>query len=206
VDTREPTLDEFAAHLVDSKLRAHGFATLVSMTYLRKGKRLREAVKRQLQERIEAGQLLCQPLGKGCAVYIAPELLESRAPRCDARLRILSPFDNLLIERQRCREVFGFDYQIECYVPEAQRQFGYFCLPLLYRDRLVGRVDCKAHRSRGLLEVRSIHVEKPVRDDFPALMAAALHAFASFNGCAQIELAERGHPGLAALLRAPATA
>ena len=57
VDTREPTLDEFAAHLIDTSLRAHGFVTLVSVTYLRKGQALREAVKRQLQARIDLEQL-----------------------------------------------------------------------------------------------------------------------------------------------------
>jgi uncharacterized protein YcaQ len=104
VNTRTPTLDEFAAHLIDTSLRAHGFATLVSITYLRKGRNLRESVKQQLQDRIDAGLLIHQPLGKNCAVYIDPEVLEARAPRCDAQLRILSPFDNLVIQRQRCRD------------------------------------------------------------------------------------------------------
>jgi hypothetical protein len=201
VDTREPTLDEFSEYLVDSTLRAHGFATLVSMTYLRKGQRLRAAVKWQLQDRLDAGLLVCQPLGKNCVLYIDPELLEARAPRCDAQLRILSPFDNLLIQRQRCREVFAFDYQIECYVPEAQRQFGYFCLPVLYRDRLVGRIDCKAHRDRGCLEVRSMHLEQKVSGDFAELMARALQSFAAFNGCADIDVAGCAQPALAHLLK-----
>ena len=197
VDTRTPTLDEFAAHLIDSKLRAHGFATLVSMTYLRKGKKLRAAVKQQLQDRIEAGTLISLPLNKSCTVYIDPELLDARAPRCDAQLRILSPFDNLVIQRQRCREVFGFDYQIECYLPEAGRQYGYFCLPLLYCDRLVGRIDCKAHRRAGRFEVRSIHLEQRIGDDFVELMAAELASFASFNGCTQIDVANCAYPALA---------
>ena len=201
VDTREPTRAEFAAHLIDSKLRAHGFATLVSLTYLRKGKRLRAAVKQQLQDRIEAGLLVCQPLGKNCTVYIDPEQLEARAPRCDARVRILSPFDNLVIQRQRCREVFGFDYQIECYVPQAERQFGYFCLPLLYRDRLVGRIDCKAHRASKRLEVRSMHLEQKVGDDFAPLMATALQSFAAFNNCGDIVVTACGQPELARLLQ-----
>ena len=193
VDTREPTLDEFAAHLIDTSLRAHGFVTLVSVTYLRKGQALREAVKRQLQARVEAEQLTPQSLGNNyssnCSIYIDPELLETRAPRSVAQLRILSPFDNLVIQRQRCREVFSYDYQIECYVPEALRQFGYFCLPLLYRDRLVGRIDCKAHRAQAMLEVKSIHIEQKVGDDFTDLLGATLQRFASFNGCDHIEYA-----------------
>ena len=169
VDTRQPSQDEFAAHLIDTTLRAHGFATLVSMTYLRKGQKLREAVKRQLQQRIEAGLLIRRPLGK-FEIYIDPELLETRAPRSVAQVRILSPFDNLVIQRQRCREIFDFDYQIECYLPQPQRQFGYFCLPILYRDRLVGRLDCKAHRADARLEVKSIHIERALDDDFDELL------------------------------------
>jgi len=190
VDTRQPSLDEFAAHLIDTTLRAHGFATLVSVTYLRKGQKLREAVKRQLQHRIEAGQLIRQPLGKKFEIYIDPELLETRAPHSVAQVRILSPFDNLLIQRQRCREIFDFDYQIECYLPQPQRQFGYFCLPILYRDRLVGRLDCKAHRAGARLEVKSAHIEPELDDDFDELLAAALQSFASFNACDQIDLAD----------------
>jgi uncharacterized protein YcaQ len=190
VDSSEPTLDEFAAHLIDTSLRAHGFVTLVSVTYLRKGQALREAVKRQLQARVDAEQLTQQSLGKNCSVYIDPELLETRAPRSVAQVRILSPFDNLLIQRQRCREVFDYDYQIECYVPQPLRQFGYFCLPLLYRDRLVGRIDCKAHRAQARLEVKSIHIEQKVGDDFADLMGATLQRFASFNGCDHIEYAK----------------
>ena len=204
VDTRTPSLDVFAEHLIDTSLRAHGFATLVSMTYLRKGQKLRESIKRQLQDRIEAGLLMRLPLDKNCTVYIDPKLLETRAPRCDAQLRILSPFDNLVIQRQRCRELFDFDYQIECYLPQPQRQFGYFCLPLLYRDRLVGRLDCKAHRADARLEIRSLHVEHRVGEDFPELLAAALQSFAAFNGCEQIELADARHCDLARLLLSPA--
>ncbi|MCP4331918.1 MAG: winged helix-turn-helix domain-containing protein [Gammaproteobacteria bacterium] len=190
VDTHTPSLDEFAAHLIDASLRAHGFATLVSMTYLRKGQQLRESVKQRLQDRVEAGLLVSQPLGKSGAVYIDPELLEARAPRSVAQLRILSPFDNLVIQRQRCREVFAYDYQIECYVPQPERQFGYFCLPLLYRDRLVGRIDCKAHRNSATLEVRSVHIEHAVGEDFEEMMSAALQSFARFNGCEQVDIAD----------------
>ena len=206
VDTSTPTLAEFAAHLIDSSLRAHGFVTLVSVTYLRKGQALRDAVKQQLHARIEAGLLVQQALGKNCSIYIDPERLETRAPRSVAQVRILSPFDNLLIQRQRCREVFAFDYQIECYVPEPLRQFGYFCLPLLYRDRLVGRIDCKAHRAQARLEVKSIHLEQPFGEDFPELMTAALQSFASFNGCEQIDCSNARNPDLATLLESPARA
>ncbi len=189
VDTRQPDMDEFAAHLIDSNLRAHGFASLVSMTYLRKGQALRAAVKRQLDARIEDQSLTTVKLKNGAALYIDPELLDSRAPRCRAQLHILSPFDNTVIQRQRGRELFDFDYQIECYLPESRREFGYFCLPILYRDRFVGRVDCKAHRATRMLEIKSLHLEQRMDDAFSDIFQQEMHAFAAFNGCDQIRFA-----------------
>jgi uncharacterized protein YcaQ len=119
-------------------------------------------------------------------VYIDPELLESRAPRSVAQVRILSPFDNIVIQRQRGRDIFAFDYQIECYVPKPLRIFGYFCLPIMYRDRLVGRIDCKAHRADSSLEIKSLHIEQKVDDQFIYRLCQALHSFAEFNGCDRI--------------------
>jgi len=183
VDNSMPSMDEYASHLIDTTLRAHGFASLVSMTYLRKGKPLRDAVKQQLQQRLETNLLTTVDLGNNNTVYIDPELLETRAPRSSAQVRILSPFDNAVIQRQRGREIFAFDYQIECYVPAPLRQFGYFCLPVLYRDRLVGRIDCKAHRKDHSLEIRSLHIEQKVDANFSELLCRALRSFAAFNSC-----------------------
>jgi uncharacterized protein YcaQ len=185
VDSSMPSMDEYASHLIDTTLRAHGFASLVSMTYLRKGKPLRDAVKQQLQQRLEANLLTTVERGNNNPVYIDPELLETRAPHSSAQVRILSPFDNAVIQRQRGREIFAFDYQIECYVPAPLRQFGYFCLPIMYRDRLVGRIDCKAHRAGGSLEIRSLHLEQKVDTDFIELLCQALRRYAAFNNCDQ---------------------
>jgi hypothetical protein len=186
VDTSLPDMNEYAAHLVDASLRAHGFATLVSMTYLRKGQELRAAVRSQLETRVAGGQLTCIDPGNGTQVYIDPELLDSRAPRSNRQLRILSPFDNVIIQRQRGRDVFDFDYQIECYLPGPKREYGYFCLPLLYRDRLVGRIDCKAHRSSHRLEIKTLHIENKVDDAFAECLDQALASFAAFNGCDEV--------------------
>jgi uncharacterized protein YcaQ len=188
VDRSMPSLDDYASHLIDTTLRAHGFASLVSMTYLRKGKQLRDAVKQQLQQRLATNLLTTVDLGDNNPLYIDPELLESRAPRSNAQVRILSPFDNAVIQRQRGREIFAFDYQIECYVPAPLRQFGYFCLPIMYRDRLVGRIDCKAHRNDNLLEIRSLYIEHKVGADFIELLCQALRSFATFNNCTRLQV------------------
>jgi len=183
VDTRQPDMETYASHLIDTNLRAHGFATQKSISYLRKGQALRDAIREQLQLRIDAGLITTVILKDNSLVYADSELLETRAPRSNAVVRILSPFDNAVIQRERGRDIFDFDYQIECYLPQPKRQFGYFCLPVLYRDRLVGRVDCKAHRKQKRLEVKSVHIEHKIDDEYGEAFDIAMQSFAAFNGC-----------------------
>jgi uncharacterized protein YcaQ len=78
-------------------------------------------------------------------------------------MRLLSPFDPLVRDRQRARRLFGFDYTFEAFVPAGKRRFGYYVLPILEGDRLVGRLDPKVHRERALLEVRGLWWERGVR-------------------------------------------
>jgi uncharacterized protein YcaQ len=76
---------------------------------------------------------------------------------------LLSPFDNLLWDRPFARRVLEFDHLIEVYKPAPQRRYGYYVLPLLWRDRIVGRADLKSERAAGTLVVRAFHVEHGVR-------------------------------------------
>ena len=76
---------------------------------------------------------------------------------------LLSPFDNLLWDRPFARRVLGFEHLIEVYKPAPQRQFGYYVLPFLWRDRIVGRADLKSERSEGTLVVKALHVERGIR-------------------------------------------
>ena len=76
---------------------------------------------------------------------------------------LLSPFDNLLWDRPFARRVLGFDHLIEVYKPAPERQFGYYVLPFLWRDRIVGRVDLKSERREGALVVKALHLERGVR-------------------------------------------
>ena len=75
---------------------------------------------------------------------------------------LLSPFDPVISNRVRAKELFDFDYRIETYTPEAKRRYGYFSLPILHRGNLVGRLDAKAHRRDGLFEVKALHLEDEV--------------------------------------------
>lgn len=76
---------------------------------------------------------------------------------------LLSPFDPVVWDRRRASTLFGFDYTIECYTPGHKRRYGYFCLPILHRGRLIGRVDAKAHRAQQVFELKAVHVEPGVR-------------------------------------------
>jgi uncharacterized protein YcaQ len=86
--------------------------------------------------------------------------LECRPPTTAA---LLSPFDNLLWGRAFARRVLGFEHVIEVYKPAPQRLYGYYVLPFLWRDRIVGRADLKSERRDGALVVRSFHLEPGVR-------------------------------------------
>ncbi|MFT5976719.1 MAG: hypothetical protein ACI9V8_002243 [Urechidicola sp.] len=188
VDTTEPTLEEYADYLIDNTIRAHGFATTKSMAYLRKGKPLRHAIDLRLQVKLEDGQVLKLELDNDNDIYVLPELLDRPAPRSNKFVRILSPFDNAIIQRQRGQNIFQFNYQIECYLPAPKRQFGYFCLPILYGDQFVARADCKAHRKQGMFEIKSLHYEPEFlpNEDFTQAFSSAIDSFSKFNGCSDI--------------------
>lgn len=84
-------------------------------------------------------------------------------PEPPGRIRVLSPFDPLLRDRNRAERLFGFRYRIEVFVPEPKREFGYYVFPLLEGDRLIGRIDMKADRKAGTLNVIRLWLEPKVR-------------------------------------------
>ena len=114
----------------------------------------------------------------------------ARLPAPPEGLRLLCPFDPVLRDRARALRRFGFDYRFEAFVPEAKRQFGYFVLPLLEGDRLVGRLDPKLHRDQGLLVIKGLWWEpgiKPTQARRRSL-EAALERLAAFTGADQIRV------------------
>ena len=89
---------------------------------------------------------------------IDPSLLELPF---EGRVALLSPFDRLVFDRKRLAELFEFDYQLEMYKPVEQRRWGYYALPILYGDRLVGKLDAAADRKEGALLVTAVHEDEP---------------------------------------------
>lgn len=188
IDTSAPSRLEMAKFLVLSTVRAHGFASEAEISYLRS--RLRPEMKQAIPELLEAGALIAIEIEaqRGTTYYALPDSLASAARlRRQNRAMLLSPFDNAVIRRKRLQTLFDFDYQLECYLPQHKRTYGYFCLPILWGDQFVGRADVKAERQNRRLLLQHLVFEKEslAEQCLPAL-AEALWAFAAFNGCDEI--------------------
>ena len=192
VDTRLPSPEEYADHAIDLSLRAHGFATARTMAYVCRDARLRKAVRERAAERAAEGNLEKRPGPGRDAVFALPGTFDRALAPPPPRVRLLSPFDNTVIQRQRCADTFDFDYTIECYVPEAKRQYGYFVLPVVFGDQFVARLDAKAHRRERRFEIKALFmqeaVEAEVSDDFAPALAAEVGSYARFNGCDELTI------------------
>jgi hypothetical protein len=188
IDLSAPTLDEYAAWLFDTTLRAHGVFTWKQLLHLKTGKPLRDAMREILDARIDSGVVRALGSADAPTAYVDINALE-QAPKIDGTLKVLSPFDNVVIHRDRLSSLFKFDYRIECYVAASKRVFGYFCLPILYGDKFVGRIDCKAHRADQRFEVLSLNLEEGPLDQnhFFAALRDELQRFADFNKCPRLD-------------------
>lgn len=183
VDARRPDAATHARHLISRFLHAHGLAQESDFSYLLKA--VKPAIKDMLQQMLHE-ETLCQLQVGSQRYYALPSTLTLLdKPLAKNKLNILSPFDNLLIQRHRMRNLFDFDYLLECYVPAQKRKFGYFSLPILWDTKLVARMDCKAERKTGVLTIRSLHPEPSLKkiDSFMQALQQTLPAFMHFNGC-----------------------
>ena len=190
IDVTPPSDDEYAAYLVRTHLRANGFASEKEFSYLRRGAPIRAAIRAHLDAGVANATLQRVRVAETQTdVYVATDTLQLR-PKVAAQVRLLSPFDNAIIQRDRTVRVHDYDYQIECYVNAEKRQFGYFCLPILYGERLIGRADCKAERKAGVLRVVHLHIERSDVDvsEFAVALLPALKSFAAFNDCQELSI------------------
>jgi uncharacterized protein YcaQ len=168
----------------------------------------KKGLAQELDALVVEGQLLqVEVEGFDGPAYIHPERLslieEVVSGRREPTLTtLLSPFDPLVWDRQRARDLFGFDYQIECYTPAAKRRYGYFTLPILHRGRLVGRLDPKAHRAQGIFEVKALHLDPgvPVSEELVADLADALQRCADWHGTPELVIRQSNPPEIADLL------
>jgi uncharacterized protein len=135
---------------------------------------------------VEEGVLRRLGVEDGKAPVLVPATVEPGGPLPSAVL--LSPFDNLVWDRTYLERVFGFRHVIEVYKRQHERVYGYYVLPLLRRDRIVGRADLKHDRAEGVLRVKAFHKEPGVRADLTDSLDAALARLARVLGAAEWRL------------------
>ena len=162
LDAPEPDEPTRLRELATRAVRARGALTdsgIVEHWRLRGGAaRIRPAVDALVREGV-LERLRAEDGGADVVVAAGTDL----APPRPTAAVLLSPFDNLLWDRAFARRILGFEHLIEVYKPAPERQFGYYVLPLLWRDRIVGRADLKSERAEGALVVRAFHRERGVR-------------------------------------------
>ncbi|MBK9124360.1 MAG: YcaQ family DNA glycosylase [Chloroflexi bacterium] len=200
--TREQAHDQLALNAIE----ALGVATLdwVGSFYRFKRADVKEALKRLERDgrvipvKVEGWKTPC---------YVHPNnLARTQAaaagdiPR--SKTTLLSPFDPVTSDYGRMRDLFNFDYVIEFYFPADKRQYGYFSLPILHDNRLVGRLDPKAHRKEGIFEVKSLHLEPDtvVDDVLVEALRQTLRACAAWHETPQVVVREATDPDLIDLL------
>jgi uncharacterized protein YcaQ len=183
VDISMPTEYEYLKFLIKRTLRHHGLATASEIAYLKK-KETRIKVNNILAEMYENGEVVKISVEKIDQGYYAETATIDNISKTGTKIHILSPFDNLVIQRKKLDTLFDFKYQIECYVPAVKRKYGYFSLPIFKGNQAVARIDCKANRHKKLLVINALHYEKGVNKDLlRPKIEAKLEQFARFNGC-----------------------
>jgi uncharacterized protein YcaQ len=175
--------------------------------YFRTKPRLRDA---ELQPLVDAGTLLRVAVdGWDAPAYVHHShkalLAKVRAGKLQAtHTALLSPFDPLVWDRERAATLFDFDYRLECYTPEPKRVYGYFVLPILCCGELIGRLDAKAHRADGVLEVKALYVQpdRTWSDVQIAAVACAIVDFAAWHGTPSVRFTQSQSATLVKRLRA----
>lgn len=188
IDTSEPSPKEHARHLITQFLKTNGLGKAEEIAYLRP--QTKPLIVKMLKEMLAAGELHEQQVASHTYFCLPASLELLNKPLSRSQLKILSPFDNLVIQRKRMQALFGFDYLIECYTPAAKRKYGYFTLPILWDGRLAARMDCKAERKESRLHIHHLALEAWLTriDPFVQALSKELVAFMKFNQCTQVKV------------------
>lgn len=183
-DATLPDPVAFARHVILREMQALGIAYAKELAWRAhhvKG----NLVKQELEKMVAEGLLLRVAIEgvKTAPLYMLPAY-KGKKITLSGDAFILSPFDVVNVFRHRLRDLFDFDYQIECFVPAAKRKYGYFSLPVLVGDTFVARMDTKAERKQHCLLIHNLHFEAVVLDGAAlGKIADAIKAFARFNQC-----------------------
>ncbi len=209
IDTTMPDIEELGQFLVRRALTAFGAANEREIQKFMQPDSARdsdlqiaskEVISKTLNNLVEAKEVSPVMLKEdhNSSYYALSEVIENSnmLEQAGSQVFLLSPFDNLIIQRERTKKLFGFDYALECYVPAAKRRFGYFVLPILWGENFVGRLDPKADRKKKRLIISNLSFESQIKswEKFLPLFADKLVNFARFNDCEKIVF-EKISPG-----------
>jgi uncharacterized protein YcaQ len=194
-NTNFPSAKETAQYLIQRAIQAHGIVSENEIGYMRTD--FKSAINSSLKEQLHEGTILEVHIeGQKQSYFTNSDSLKKGIKKNDLekQVHLLSPFDNVVIQRKRLQALFNFDYVIECYLPEAKRQHGYFSLPVLFDNKFVARLDPKADRASKTLYIKSIHFEKGFlpTDEFNSMFAKKIKAFATFNACDSVKIEQSG--------------
>jgi uncharacterized protein YcaQ len=189
--TNPPSKDDAQKELLVKSAISHGIGTQKDLAdYFRLTS---SQVTHLLHELVEEGRLLKADVeGWQADAYLAPST--NLSPSKHSGTTVLSPFDPVCWNRDRTSRIFGFEYKIEIYVPEPQRKFGYYSLPLLHNGELIARLDLKSNRQENTLQVKSSWAEESRVNKFPAgAVTKHLQQVAKWQGLAKLEFADKGN-------------
>ena len=211
VDTRAPTMEQRNRFWAERAARALGVfqpIQIAEYTFMKRG-----LAKPYVEELLEGE--VCLPVkarladGKVHTLAVHRESLPLLEKAVDGhitpqRTTFLSPFDSLFWARRRDELFWNFRNVLEAYKPAGQRQWGYFCLPILHQDRLVGRFDPKLERRDGHLRIKALYLEPgiPLEDEIISGIAAAMRDFLAFHNATNLSIERSDPPEFAAQLMA----
>ena len=186
VDTTVPTQEELDQFVIRRALGGLGFAAVDGVRWGRW--RGVQAGVEAVQDLVDSGEVTTFAMegAEGQTFCGLTQVIDEVTCNQGSKLvHILSPFDNLVIQRRWLSTFFGFEYKLEAYTPAAKRRYGYYSLPILWGERFVGRVDAKADRKAKAFIVRNLVFEPGFGDyaELIPLLAARLRLLAAFAGC-----------------------
>lgn len=189
IDDSTPSPEEFAQHVILRNLKALGIARANEIAWRARFVKP-NLVKTELIKMAAEGKIISVATEnpKSATAYTLPSYLHKNIELAHAA-HILSPFDPLNVFRKRLKDFFDFDYQVECFVPQAKRKYGYFSLPVLLADRFVDRMDAKADRKTKVLIIHNLHFEELELQEIDLdEIADAIKAFTKFNQCRAVTI------------------
>lgn len=202
VDMSEPTEAETSRHLLERSMKSLGICQMTQLTDYTHMKRT--DARHHIEQLTKDGTFVTVQGSTDDGSVIDFIVHQDNLPLLDEaadgalnpeRTTFLSPFDSLFWAKGRDMQLWGFQQTLEAYKPGPSRKWGYFCLPILYKDRLVGRFDPKLERRTGVLRIKAIYLEPGISPDEELVtsIAAAMREFMEFHDAASLVI-ERSEP------------